>query len=141
MNVGCDLIAADDAEVVGWFVATTQTRGTPISVRSGQTGQVVGILLSVTFACGLIIACAHVVNRRFVAPVYDVVANLTAFSCAVGASLLLGHWVPAGFSAVAIMCWLVLARRTLMDVRLRKRTPGWDPVDVQSRPARDGELD
>jgi len=43
-----------------------------------------------------------------------VVANLLAFSCAVAASLLLGHWAPALLSAVAIACWLVLARRTIV---------------------------
>jgi hypothetical protein len=74
---------------------------------------VVSFLLSVTFACGLIIAVAHVLNRRFIAPVYDVVANLTAFGCAVAASLLLGHWIPAMLSSIAIACWLMLARRTL----------------------------
>jgi H+/gluconate symporter-like permease len=77
----------------------------------------VSFLLSVTFACGLFIAAAHVVNQRFVAPVYDVAANLTAFGCAVGASLLLGHPVPAMLSAFAIVCWLVLARRTIRDCR------------------------
>ena len=41
-----------------------------------------------------------------------VAANLSAFGCAVGASLLLGHLVPAALSAVALLCWLVLARRT-----------------------------
>ena len=76
----------------------------------------VSFLLSVTFACGLLIAAAHVVNRRFVAPVYDVVANLTAFACAVAASALLGHWIPATLSAGAILCWLVLARRTMRAV-------------------------
>lgn len=85
----------------------------------GQTATVVSILLSVTFACGLLIAVAHVLNRRFIAPVYDVAANLTAFGCAVGASVLLGHLVPAILSAVAIMCWLVLARRTVVDRRER----------------------
>jgi hypothetical protein len=60
---------------------------------------VVSLLLSVTFACGLIIAIAHVLNQPFVAPVYDVVANLVAFVCASAASVLLGNW-------------LVLARRT-----------------------------
>jgi hypothetical protein len=74
----------------------------------------VSFLLSVTFACGLLIAVAHVLNKRFVAPVYDVAANLTAFSCAVAASVLLGHWAPALLSAVAIACWLVLARRTVL---------------------------
>ena len=73
----------------------------------------VSLLLSVTFACGLVIAVAHVINRAFIAPVYDVVANLIAFGCAVAASLLLGHWVPAALSSVAVVCWLVLARRTL----------------------------
>jgi hypothetical protein len=80
----------------------------------------VGLLLTVTFACGVLIAVAHVVNQRFVAPVYDVVANLTAFGCAVGASLLLDHPVPAILAGVAIMCWLVLARRTLLDRRKRR---------------------
>ena len=74
----------------------------------------VSVLLSVTFSCGLLIAAAHVLNRRFVAPVYDVAANLVAFGCAVAASLILGHWVPASLSAIAMLCWLVLARRTLV---------------------------
>jgi len=78
---------------------------------------VVSFLLSVTFACGLLIAVAHVLNTRFVAPTYDVAANLTAFGCAVAASILLGHWVPALLSAVAILCWLVLARRTILARR------------------------
>ena len=71
--------------------------------RFGETSNVVGVLLSVTFACGLFIAVAHVLNRRFIAPVYDVAANLTAFGCAVAASLLLGHPVPATLSAVAAL--------------------------------------
>ena len=75
------------------------------------------VLLSITFACGLVIAISHVINKRFVAPVYDAVANLTAFGCAVGASLLLGHWIPASLSAIAILCWLVLARRTILARR------------------------
>jgi hypothetical protein len=75
---------------------------------------VVGFLLSVTFACGLFIAVAHVVNRRFVAPVYDVVANLLAFGCATAASALLRHPLPATLSAGAVACWLVLARRTVL---------------------------
>jgi hypothetical protein len=78
---------------------------------------VVSILLSVTFACGLVIAVAHVVNTSFVAPAYDVAANLTAFGCAVAASLLLDHWVPALLSSGAIACWLVLARRTILARR------------------------
>ena len=77
----------------------------------------VSFLLSVTFACGLVIAISHVINQRFVAPVYDVVANLTAFGSAIAASLLLNHWIPALLSAVAILCWLVLARRTILARR------------------------
>ena len=77
----------------------------------------VSFLLSVTFACGLVIAVAHLLNKRFVAPAYDVVANLTAFGCAVAASVLLGHWAPAVLSSVAIVCWLVLARRTVLARR------------------------
>jgi hypothetical protein len=67
----------------------------------------------------LLIAVAHVLNNSFVAPVYDVVANLTAFACAVAASLLLGHWIPALLSTGAIACWLVLARRTILARRPR----------------------
>lgn len=81
----------------------------------------VSFLLSATFACGVFIAVAHVVNRRFIAPIYDVVANLTAFGCAVAASLLLGHSIPAVLASVAIVCWLVLARRTLRDRRDQRR--------------------
>jgi hypothetical protein len=82
---------------------------------------VVSVLLTVTFACGVFIAVAHVINERFVAPVYDVVANLTAFGCAVAASSLLGHLIPAVLSAVAIVCWLVLARRTILVRRRRSQ--------------------
>lgn len=77
----------------------------------------VSILLSVTFACGLVIAVSHVVNRRFIAPVYDAVANLLAFGCAAAASSLLGHWLPALLSAIAFLCWLALARRTTLALR------------------------
>lgn len=77
----------------------------------------VSLLLSVTFACGVVIAVSHVINQRFIAPVYDVVLNLMAFGCAVAASLLLGHGIPALLSALAILCWLVLARRTLLARR------------------------
>lgn len=77
----------------------------------------VSLLLSVTFACGLLIAVAHVLNREFIAPVYDVAANLTAFGCAVAASLLLAHWTPALLSAIALLCWLLLARRTILARR------------------------
>lgn len=78
---------------------------------------VVSFLLSVTFACGVVVAVAHVLNRRFIAPVYDVIANLTAFVSAVVASSLLGHVVPATFSAIAVVCWLWLARRTTLALR------------------------
>jgi len=61
---------------------------------------IVSVLLSVTFACGLFIALAHVFNKRFIAPTYDVGANLTACGSATAASMLLGNW------------WLILARRT-----------------------------
>lgn len=81
----------------------------------------VSVLLSVTFACGLLIAVAHVVNRRFIAPVYDVLANLIAFSCAIAASGLLDHWIPAALSAVAVGCWLILARRTYLALRTNSR--------------------
>jgi hypothetical protein len=77
----------------------------------------VSFLLSVTFTCGLVIAVAHVLNKSFVAPVYDVVANLIAFGCAVAASVLLGHRAPALLSAGAIVCWLALARRTILARR------------------------
>jgi len=86
----------------------------------------VSFLLSVTFACGLVIAVAHVLNRGFIAPVYDVVANLTAFACAVAASLLLAHWIPALLSAFAMLCWVVLARRTILARRNSQyATPRW----------------
>jgi hypothetical protein len=91
---------------------------------------VVSFLLSVTFACGVLIATAHVLNRRFIAPVYDVAANLTAFGCAVAASLLLGHWIPALLSAIAILCWLALARRTILTRRAEVSTNG---VPAQQR--------
>ena len=81
----------------------------------------VNFLLSVTFACGVVIAVAHVFNRRFIAPVYDVVANLTAFACAVAASWMLGHTAPAMLSGIAIVCWLVLARRTALAYRATRR--------------------
>ena len=80
-------------------------------------GGAVSLLLSITFACGLLIAIAHVANRNFIAPVYDVVANLTAFASAVAASSLLGHLIPASLSAVAFLLWLMLARRTQIAKR------------------------
>ena len=87
------------------------------AARGVETGAVVSLLLSVTFACGVVIALSHVVNRGFIAPAYDVVLNLAAFGCAVAASLLLGHDVPALLSAVAILCWVLLARRTILARR------------------------
>jgi uncharacterized membrane protein YfcA len=100
---------------------------------------VVGFLLSVTFACGVVIAVAHVFNRPFIAPAYDVVANLTAFACAVAASLLLGHIAPALLSAIAVLCWLVLARRTVL-ARRRGSSPHREPTtaphqDRQAHPS------
>jgi hypothetical protein len=83
----------------------------------GTLDLMVSLLLSVTFACGLVIAVAHVFNRTFIAPMYDVIANLLAFGCAVAASLLLGHWIPALLSSGAAVCWLVLARRTRTSSR------------------------
>lgn len=89
-----------------------------------------------TFACGLVVAVAHVVNRRFVAPVYDVVANLTAFGCAVAASTLLHHWLPALLAAFAVCCWLVLALRTLRAIRRREPRLGQVPQSVTDSPDR-----
>lgn len=39
----------------------------------------VSLLVSITVTCGLLIAVAHVLNRSFLAPTYDVAANLIAF--------------------------------------------------------------
>jgi hypothetical protein len=80
----------------------------------------VNVLLSVTFGCGLVIAGAHVLNRRFIAPVYDVVANLVAFACSATASALLGHWLPSALSCSAVGCWLLLARRTALSHPARR---------------------
>jgi hypothetical protein len=92
---------------------------------------VVSLLLSVTFACGVMIAVAHVINRRFIAPGYDVAANLTAFACATAASMLLAHWIPALLSAMAFACWLVLARRTILARRTLRA-----PTETMSRDPR-----
>jgi hypothetical protein len=97
----------------------------------------VGALLAITFACGLVVAVAHVLNERFIAPVYDVVANLTAFASAVAASTLLHHWVPALLAALAVGCWLALARRTYDAVRRREPLLGQAPL---ARPAPDSDL-
>ena len=95
----------------------------------------VEFLLSVTFACGVFVAVAHVVNRRFVAPIYDVLANLTAFTSAVAASALLHHWVPTLFAAVAVGCWVALAVRTARAVRDRRPRLGQvaEPADVAAQ--------
>ncbi|GAA3808850.1 hypothetical protein GCM10022242_09620 [Nocardioides panacisoli] len=77
--------------------------------------------MSITFACGVVIAVAHVLNHQFVAPRYDVAANLTAFACADAASVLLGHWWPAAFSTVAFLCWIALGVRTF---NATMRSPG-----------------
>lgn len=92
----------------------------------------VGLLLSVTFACGLFVAAAHVVNRRFVAPVYDVVANLTAFTSAVAASALLHHWLATLLSSLAVCCWVGLGRRTAEAIR--SRNPRWGSVPPPTAP-------
>lgn len=81
----------------------------------------VNLLLSVTFGCGVLIAVAHVANRLFVAPVYDVLLNLVAFVSSTVASSLLGHVVPALLSALAVLCWVVLARRTWLSDPVRRR--------------------
>ncbi len=39
---------------------------------------------------------------------------LGASSWAVAASLLLGHWIPALLSTIAILCWLSLGRRAIL---------------------------
>lgn len=93
----------------------------------------VGFLLSVTFACGLFIAAAHVINRRFVAPVYDVVANLAAFLSATSASLLLHHWVPAALAAFAVGCWVSLGLRTARALRRGQPLVGQVPGAGLSR--------
>ena len=104
----------------------------------------VSLLLSVTFACGVLIAVAHVIDRRFIAPGYDVVANLTAFACATAASMLLAHWIPALLSAMAFACWLVLARPDPSSrAGARARRPGPGPCEPngndQSGPAIPGK--
>ena len=71
-----------------------------------------------TFACGVAIAGLHVVNRRFIAPMYDVVLNLAAFLAAVASSVLLGHVLPAVFAALAVLAWLILAVRTVRALSL-----------------------
>lgn len=79
----------------------------------------VALLLSVTFACGVFIAAAHVLNRRFIAPRYDAAANLLSFACASAASIALGHWIPAALAAAAFVCWIALAFRTAAHLRQR----------------------
>ena len=127
---------------VHMIVTPVETRGGPIrlpdlSSRMGESAHprrilvgVVSFLLSVTFACGVVIAVAHVINTRFIAPVYDVVANLIAFVSAVAASVMLGHWIPAGLSSLAVVCWLGLARRTWRALRNRDAAPAGEPVSA-----------
>lgn len=119
-SVRCDPRASDRHAVVVPSKPGRSSRSLLTSTRwavNAILGSVVNILLSITFSCGLIIAIAHVANTKFIAPVYDVVANLTAFASAVAASALLGHWIPATLSAVAFLCWLVLGRRTQVSRR------------------------
>ncbi|GAB3939490.1 hypothetical protein [Corynebacterium tapiri] len=75
------------------------------------------LLLATTFGCGVFIAAAHVVNRRFLAPLYDVLANLLAFICATVSSYLLREWIPMVLAATAVACWLLLAGRTYRAYR------------------------
>ena len=75
-----------------------------------------------TFACGVAIAGLHVVNRRFIAPMYDVVLNLAAFLAAVASSVLLGHVLPAVFAALAVLAWLILACLLYTSPSPRDRT-------------------
>lgn len=88
----------------------------------------VNLLLSVTFACGVAIAGLHVVNRRFIAPVYDVVLNQAAFLAAVASSVLLGHVLPAMFAALAVLAWLTLAVRTVRARRAGHKSAGQRPA-------------
>lgn len=74
-------------------------------------------LLNITFATGLFVAFMHVANRRFIAPIYDIVANLTGFACATAASALLGHWPSTALAGSAVGCWLWLAWRTASSMR------------------------
>ena len=48
--------------------------------RRREAEFVVTIFLTTAFACGLIIALAHVVNRGFIALIDSVAANLTVFA-------------------------------------------------------------
>lgn len=73
----------------------------------------IAVLLSITFGCGVFIAIAHVINNKFIAPVYDVIANLVAFLCAIASSLLLEEPIPAIFASLAVACWILLAIRTV----------------------------
>ena len=88
----------------------------------------VNLLLSLTFACGLVIAALHVANRRFIAPVYDVVLNLVAFASAVASSVLLRHWLPATLSALAVGAWIHLGFRTARAPGDGRPTSGQLPV-------------
>ncbi|MCV7620522.1 hypothetical protein M3A94_009115 [Micrococcus luteus] len=103
----------------------------------------VNLLLSVTFACGVAIAGLHVVNRRFIAPMYDVVLNLAAFLAAVASSVLLGHVLPAVFAALAVLAWLILAVRTVRARRAghKLEVTAGRLVAVDTRPSKaDGRI-
>ena len=71
------------------------------------------LFLSITFLCGILISGFHVWNRAFVAPVYDVILNLTAFLSAVTAAVILGQWISASLAACAVAAWILLGLRTL----------------------------
>lgn len=88
----------------------------------------VNLLLSVTSACGVIIAGLPVVNRRFVAPIYDVVLNLVAFVSAVITSILLGHVLPAILSGLTVAAWVLLAIRTARTMRAGEPRTGQRPA-------------
>lgn len=79
-------------------------------------------LLSLTFGAGVAIAGLHVINRKFIAPIYDVVLNLIAFTSACTASTLLGQPVSAVIAAGAVLCWVWLGRRTALHLRRLRKT-------------------
>ena len=73
---------------------------------------VVNALLALTFGCGVFIALAHVLNKKFIAPVYDVAANFIAFCSATASSILMKAWLSAFFAGLAVCCWIYLGIRT-----------------------------
>lgn len=75
------------------------------------------VLLSITFACGLIIAALHVLNNQFIAPVYDVWLNFAAFAAATTSNTLLHQPLPAVLSGCAVAAWVYLGMRTVRAKR------------------------